>query len=215
MNSHSSEPLASVARQLSPTTGMMDDIVFRPPLHCAGTRVLELESTSRRFLSVEAERLLEGVRQALGRDPEEARTAALQFVDFLATGCLAGRPHTRGGLAPWQKRKVDRYIREQLTDQLQVAQIAQQISLSVSHFCRAFKQSFGVTPHTHITRLRLELAQRLMLNTEEPLSQIALACGLADQAHLSKLFRRAVGDSPGSWRRRNLSEAQVNARGRR
>jgi AraC family transcriptional regulator len=67
----------------------------------------------------------------------------------------------------------------------------------------------------HIIRLRLELAQRMMLSTEEPLSQIALACGLADQSHLSKLFRNELGETPGAWRRRNLTDAQGEARGRR
>ena len=64
----------------------------------------------------------------------------------------------------------------------------------------------------YIVRLRLELAQRLMLTTEDSLSQIALACGLADQAHLSKLFGRLVGETPSAWRRRNLSDAQIEAR---
>jgi transcriptional regulator GlxA family with amidase domain len=118
-------------------------------------------------------------------------------------------------LAPWQKRKVDRYLKQHLEDRLRVEDLAQQVSLSVSHFCRAFKASFGTTPHTHITRLRVELAQRLMLTTEDPLSQIALACGMADQAHLSKLFRRGVGETPTDWRRRNLTEAQAEARSRR
>jgi len=54
-----------------------------------------------------------------------------------------------------------------------------------------------------------------MLTTEDPLSQIALACGLADQAHLSKLFRRAVGETPSAWRRRNLTDAQAETRSRR
>src|SRR5690606_2306493 len=81
--------------------------------------------------------------------------------------------------------------------------------------CRAFKESFGTTAHMHIIRLRLELAQRLMLTTDEPLSQIALACGLADQAHLSKLFRREMGETPSAWRRRNLTGAQADARKRR
>jgi AraC-like DNA-binding protein len=76
----------------------------------------------------------------------------------------------------------------------------------VGHFCRAFKESFTETPHSHIMRLRLEMAQRLMLTTDDPLSHIALDCGLSDQAHLSKLFRRRLGETPSSWRRLNFGE---------
>lgn len=93
--------------------------------------------------------------------------------------------------------------------------VAEQVALSVSYFSRAFKETFGTTPHMHMLRLRLDRAQQLMLTTEDPLSQIALACGLADQAHLSKLFRRVVGETPSAWRRRNLTDAQVEARSRR
>jgi AraC family transcriptional regulator len=121
----------------------------------------------------------------------------------------------RGGLAPWQQRKVDRYVREHLERLMRVDELAEQVSLSASHFCRAFKDSFGDTPHAYIVRLRLERAQELMLSTEDTLSQIALACGLADQAHLSKLFRREIGETPNAWRRRNLTDAQAEARKRR
>jgi transcriptional regulator GlxA family with amidase domain len=64
-------------------------------------------------------------------------------------------------------------------------------------------------------RLRLELAQRLMLTTEDSLSQIALACGMADQSHLSRLFRRGVGETPVGWLRRSLPDAEAEARSRR
>jgi AraC-like DNA-binding protein len=58
-------------------------------------------------------------------------------------------------------------------------------------------------------RLRVEKAQSLMLMTDERLSHIAIASGLADQAHLTKLFRRFVGETPNSWRRKNLADFHV------
>jgi transcriptional regulator GlxA family with amidase domain len=50
-------------------------------------------------------------------------------------------------------------------------------------------------------RRRVHRAQGLMLTTTESLSQIAVQCGMADQAHFCKLFRRLVGESPNAWRR--------------
>jgi transcriptional regulator GlxA family with amidase domain len=47
----------------------------------------------------------------------------------------------------------------------------------------------------------VERAQDLLLATDEPISQIALACGLADQCHLCRLFRKLAGESPAAWRR--------------
>jgi len=174
-------------------------------------------SEGRRDLRIftEAAEILDEVRAEMERNPEGARAAAVRLVMLLTPRTAAESAGARGGLTPWQKRQVDRYLREHLERQLRLKQLAQQVSLSASHFCRAFKESFGTTPHTHIIRLRLELAQQLMVTTRDPLSHIALRCGLADQAHLSKLFRHWMGETPNAWRRRNFTGAQVDGRGRR
>jgi AraC family transcriptional regulator len=169
-------------------------------------------SIPHRLFSAEAVEILNDVRRAMERNPESAHTAALRLVTFLTPSTEAASTEARGGLAPWQKRKVCRYLNERLERTVLLEHLASHVSLSVSHFCRAFKESFGTTPHMHIIRLRLELAQRLMLTTEEPLSRIALACGMADQAHLLKLFRRCVGEPPGAWRRRSLTDTEAEAR---
>jgi AraC family transcriptional regulator len=167
-------------------------------------------------ISVEMAGILDEVRHAMGGgDAQGAHAVALRLVTLLMPTGAAEFAGTRGGLLPWQKRKIDRYLREHLEQPLYLDVLAEQISLSASHFCRAFKKSYGTTPHMHIIELRLELAQRLMLSTEDSLSRIALTCGLADQSHLSRLFRRGVGESPGAWRRRYLSDAEADARSRR
>jgi len=165
-----------------------------------------------RHEELSADDLLDGLRRAMQRNPEATRAAVLQLVTSLTSPPEVEPASARGGLAPWQKRKIDRYLRQNLDRPVRLSVAAEQVALSVSYFSRAFKESFGTTPHTHMLQLRLELAQRLMLTTEEPLGQIACACGLADQAHLSKVFRRLVGETPNAWRRRNLTEAQAEAR---
>ncbi|MES0067947.1 AraC family transcriptional regulator [Mesorhizobium sp. M0074] len=167
------------------------------------------KATSQREYSVEAMTLLDDVRRAIGRNREAGRVAALRLVTLFTLPTTAESALVRGGLAPWQMRKLDHYLREHLERPLRLEKLAEQVRLSVSHFCHTFRESFGTSPHVHITRLRLELAQRLMLSTDDPLSQIALECGLSDQAHLSKLFRRELGDTPGAWRRRNLTDGQA------
>jgi AraC-like DNA-binding protein len=161
------------------------------------------------------EELLADVRRAMERNPEATRAAVSQLVTFVSLPPVNEPVTARGGLAPWQKRKVDWYLRQNLDRPVRLNTVAAQVALSVSYFSRAFKETFGTTPHMYVLRLRLELAQKLMLTTEDPLSQIALACGLADQAHLSKLFRRLMGETPNAWRRQNLTDAQAEARRRR
>ncbi len=166
-------------------------------------------------ISTEVAEILDEIRVEVERSPEGAHAAALRLVSLLTPRAATVSAASRGGLALWQKRKVDCYLREHLERPLQVKQLAQQVSLSVSHFCRAFKDSFGTTPHIHIIRLRLERAKQLMLATQDPLSDIALRCGLADQAHLSKLFRRWMGETPNAWRRQNFTDGQGGVRIRR
>jgi AraC-like DNA-binding protein len=113
-----------------------------------------------------------------------------------------------GGLAPWQVRRLKIHIEENLGGTIYCEDLARLVSLSLSHFMRAFKESFGCAPHAFLIHRRIERAQGLMLATEEPLGQIALMCGLADQSHLTRLFQKWVGDSPAAWRR-----ARMNARG--
>jgi len=158
-------------------------------------------------ISSEVTRILDDIRRAVQRSPQEARPAALRLVTLLGSPENGEKTHARGGLAPWQKRKIDRYVRGNLNCPLKAEDLAEQLSLSAGHFNHAFKETFGESPHAYIVGLRLEMAQELMLSTADPLSQIAYACGFADQSHFSKAFRRRVGESPNAWRRRNLTEA--------
>jgi AraC-like DNA-binding protein len=60
-------------------------------------------------------------------------------------------------------------------------------------------------------RRRVELAARYMLTTDAPLSDIALRCGFADQPHLCKSYRQAVGQTPAAWRRVHRLQPEQNA----
>jgi AraC-like DNA-binding protein len=107
----------------------------------------------------------------------------------------------QGGLAPWQLRRVVGYIEANLDSSIKNADLAAVARLSLFYFNVAFRKSVGDSPHEYIIRRRMERAQGLMLSTGASLSDIAATCGLADQAHFTRLFRRVVGESPGAWRR--------------
>jgi len=118
----------------------------------------------------------------------------------------------RGGLAPWQIREVTTYIESHLDTTIRTKDLAVLVRRSSFQFCRAFRKSFNDSPHGYLMRRRVERAQGLRLMTNAPLGQIAADCGLVDQAHFNKLFRRFVGDSPGAWRRaRATAPAQSQA----
>jgi AraC family transcriptional regulator len=110
----------------------------------------------------------------------------------------------RGGLAPWQARVVKTHIETRLDGTIRTKDLANLVQLSAFHFCRVFRASFGHSPHSYVTRRRIERAEGLMLTSKLPLGQIAADCGFSDQAHFTKLFRRSAGESPGEWRRKRV-----------
>jgi transcriptional regulator GlxA family with amidase domain len=110
-------------------------------------------------------------------------------------------------LAPWRAKKLDRFIEENLDRKLNLEILAPLVRLSCSHFARACKNTFGLPPRELVIRRRVERTQALMRETRMPLSQVALACGFADQAHFSRMFRRVAGTTPREWRRDNVSSS--------
>jgi AraC family transcriptional regulator len=116
----------------------------------------------------------------------------------------------RGRLLAWQVRKVRDYIDSHITGQVLVADLCTLIQRSEAHFSRAFKRTFGESPHAFLVRRRVELAAQYMLNTDAALSDIALQCGFTDQAHLCKHFRQATDQTPAVWRRAHRSHDDVH-----
>ena len=113
----------------------------------------------------------------------------------------AGGQVPPAGLSAWRSRRVLAHIETVLPGAIRVGELAGLVGLSVGHFCRVFKHTFGVSPCTYVLRRRIELAQGLMLTTYESLSSIALRCGMCDQPHFTRSFHRIVGETPWSWRR--------------
>jgi AraC family transcriptional regulator len=119
----------------------------------------------------------------------------------IARRSAEGAERVPGGLAPWQIRRVTTHIEAHLDETIRNSELAALVRLSTFYFCRAFRESFADSPHSYIMRRRVARAQGLMLATNLPLAQIAVSCGIADQAHFNRLFRRLVGETPGTWRR--------------
>jgi len=129
---------------------------------------------------------------------------SLSLVLLLAlSGLSPSAPESgkQGALAPWQLRRVTEYLAEHLADDVQLQTVSDLVNLSRSYFSRAFKSSTGLAPHQWLLQARIAKAKQLLLDTQLPLAQIAVEIGFADQAHFTRTFRRAVGQSPGAWQR--------------
>ena len=138
--------------------------------------------TSRRYL-LRASAILR-VKREVGTATESAR-----------------RQLPQRGLLTWQLNRVVDHIETHLADKIAAVDLASLIDVSVGTLFRAFKISVGVTPLRYVATRRVELACTMMKTTREPLCHVAVACGLCDQAHLYRLFRRETGMNPSTWRR--------------
>jgi AraC family transcriptional regulator len=97
-------------------------------------------------------------------------------------------------------RAVIALMRERLAEPLTLAEIADDVYLSVFHLVRVFKEATGETPYRFLTRLRVEEAQRLLLTTDLSIAEIAPRCGFASPGALSTAFLRHVGVRPSAYR---------------
>ena len=104
------------------------------------------------------------------------------------------------GLSRERLKRVQEYIEAHLHDQLTLTEIAGVACLSSYHFSRSFKQAVGVGPQRYVMQRRIERAKTLMRRTNQPLAFIAQEAGFADQSHLTSIFRREMGVTPGRFR---------------
>jgi AraC-like DNA-binding protein len=158
--------------------------------------------------------LLNSAVRALTNDRRQAKhfiAKAARLVS-MATGPSPHRNRTEPGnrrLAPWQTRRAIEFVEANLAETITVGDLAAVTRLSARQFTRAFRRDFGEAPYAYVVRSRIQRAKDMML-TQDSLAQISAQCGFSDQAHLTRLFRRAVGTSPGKWRR-SLYSAQAMA----
>jgi AraC family transcriptional regulator len=101
-----------------------------------------------------------------------------------------------GGLPSYKLNRAIDYIEAHLDQNLELADLAQQVGMSQFYFSRLFKQSLGITPHQYVIRQRVERARQLIQRDKLGLVEIALECGFANQGHLNLHFKRLTGTTP-------------------
>jgi AraC family transcriptional regulator len=132
-----------------------------------------------------------------------------QLIELLATRVLAAhsgspasfRP-TTGGLAPKTLLRAIEQLRSDSDADVSLAALASEAGLSRFHFCRAFKESTGLSPHAWLRHHRLEQAMNMLRDTDASVVSVAAALGYASQTAFAAAFRKLTGETPSDWRRR-------------
>jgi AraC family transcriptional regulator len=116
------------------------------------------------------------------------------------TASEAVRPLS-GGLPAWQRKRVAEFIEEHLAEEISLATLAELVNLSLFHFARAFKQSFGVPPHRYHSARRMDRARSLLQRPALSVTQIGVQTGFRETSSFTRAFRRLTGVTPTEYRR--------------
>jgi AraC family transcriptional regulator len=116
------------------------------------------------------------------------------------TASAAARPLS-GGLPAWQRKRVVEFIEEHLSEEISLATLAELVDLSLFHFARAFKRSFGMPPHRYHSARRMDRARSLLQRPALSVTQIGLQTGFRETSSFTRAFRRFTGLTPTEYRR--------------
>jgi AraC family transcriptional regulator len=131
-------------------------------------------------------------------------TLCAHLIKTYGTAASVAQPEmSRGGLVLWRRRRVTELLNEHLDGNISLATLADECGLSVSHFARSFKLSFGMSFHRYLVLQRIERAKSLLIESTKALADVAVESGFCDQAAFSQRFRAVVGAPPGQWRMQN------------
>lgn len=150
--------------------------------------------------------LIQATMLTLGRAVEAgapelyAETAASFLAVHLLQAHVGAVPAIANGREEARLARVNAYMRDHLHEQISLADLAREANFSRFHLLRLFKKTFGETPFTRLSRMRVEQASFLLRTTNHSITQIAFNCGFGNSSHFASTFRRATGVPPSLYR---------------
>jgi AraC-like DNA-binding protein len=124
---------------------------------------------------------------------------------IIGTTCIYYKVPSVDGAPDWHGilKPITEYVAAHYAEDITLDQLAQLVGTSSVNFRRQFTRTFGISPGRYITTIRLNAVRKLLETTEKLVSEIAAETGFWDQSHLTKLFKRERGITPGEYRRRH------------
>lgn len=137
--------------------------------------------------------------------PTKHPAFAESLVGSIVTGLLDipshGSEQAKGRLTQRQMNILTSCVDARADCRMAVAEMAEAVGLSESWFANVFKQTTGKTPLQWQMAKRIDIAQKLLLDSDLSVADIAVRLGFSDQAHLTKAFRQITSETPAAWRR--------------
>jgi AraC family transcriptional regulator len=125
----------------------------------------------------------------------------LLAIEICETAWTRRPPGARDGPAADRRmiRATD-FIEAHLGSRLSLRDVAAASGLSIGALARLFPHHTGSSPYAYIIRKRVERAKQLLQSSDMPIAQVAVETGFADQAHMTRVFTRHLGQTPRSLR---------------
>lgn len=178
-------------RFLSPSIGASAALAaLRRPVEIQDIRAIEL------LASLVIDEVCEPTKHALYAETLIA-SIVTALIDLPEDGC----EQANGRLTQAQMNKLIVGMNERSDCRMTVAEMATIVGLSESWFANVFKQTTGKTPLQWQLGKRIDLAQKMLLESDLSVAGVAAQLGFSDQAHLTKAFRQVSGQTPAAWRR--------------
>ena len=148
---------------------------------------------------------------ALRADSEDGSPAGHLYGESLVTALAVYlqkrlavfRPRTaqfRGGMPTARLKRVLEFIEANLGEDISLSALAEVAGMGPHYFSDLFKQSTGLSPHQHVLRRKMERAKEHLQNPKISVVEVSAILGFADQSYFTKVFRRAVGQTPTEFR---------------
>ena len=102
-----------------------------------------------------------------------------------------------------QVRAVSEFVEKHYAEEIRLEQLITLSGMSKNTFIRAFSDVFNMTPWHYLTTIRLNAVRKLLETTDKLLSDIAAETGFFDQSHLTRVFKKERGMTPGEYRRQH------------
>jgi AraC-like DNA-binding protein/ligand-binding sensor protein len=98
--------------------------------------------------------------------------------------------------------RAKEFIRQHLSEDISLGQVAKAVNTSTFYFCKMFKKFTGINFTDYVSRVRIEDAKNLLLNPNLRVSEIAYEVGFQSLTHFNRVFKKVVGQSPTEYRAR-------------
>ncbi len=128
-------------------------------------------------------------------DVQRAKAISRGWLDLFPERLSAGP-----ALTPTWLMRVRRELEAAFSRPVSVAALASSVGRNVNYVTSAFRRTYGVPPVEYAHRRRVEWTARVLAASELPLSRIAQEAGFTDQSHMTRVFSRYFGITPGAYR---------------